>query len=162
MQDKSDGMKTRHYIMVIAAIILATLTSCGNARAKNDSKEKASEQKHAIELTSEQFVTKVYDIQDGDMKYLGDKPAIVDFTATWCGPCRSIAPILEELAKENKDQIVIYKVDVDKCRDIAEAFGIKSVPAVLYIPLDGEPSMTIGARSKAKFQEEINKILLGK
>ena len=90
------------------------------------------------------------------------KPVVLDFWATWCGPCRSIAPILEELAKENKDQIVIYKVDVDKCREIAEAFGISSIPAVLYIPIDGEPSMTIGARSKAKFQEEIDKILLGK
>ena len=156
------GMKTIYYISAAAAIMLAMLTSCGNAGAQNKSQKKSPEPKHAIELTSEQFVTKVYDIQDGDMKYLGNKPAIVDFTATWCGPCRSIAPILEELAKENKDQIVIYKVDVDKCRDIAEAFGIKSVPAVLYIPLDGEPSMTIGARSKAKFQEEINKILLGK
>ena len=155
-------MKTIYYISAAAAIMLAMLTSCGNAGAQNNSKKKSPEPKHAIELTSEQFVTEVYDIQDGDMKYLGNKPAIVDFTATWCGPCRSIAPILEELAKENKDQIVIYKVDVDKCRDIAEAFGIKSVPAVLYIPLDGEPSMTIGARSKAKFQEEINKILLGK
>ena len=143
-------------------MLLAMLTSCGNAGAHNDSNGKASGQKHTIELTSEEFVTKVYDIQDGDLKYLGNKPAIVDFTATWCGPCRSITPILEELAKENKDQIVIYKVDVDKCRDIAEAFGIQSIPAVLYIPLDGEPSMTIGARGKAKFQEEINKILLGK
>lgn len=155
-------MKTIYYISAIAAFALAMLTGCGNAGAHNDSKKQSIEPKHAIELTSEQFMTKVYDIQDGDMTYLGDKPAIVDFTATWCGPCRSIAPILEELAKENKDQIVIYKVDVDKCKDIAEAFGIKSIPAVLYIPLDGEPSMTIGARSKAKFQQEIDKILLGK
>ena len=155
-------MKTRYYISAIAAFALAMLTACGNAGAHNDSKKESTEPKHAIELTSEQFMTKVYDIQDGDMTYLGNKPAIVDFTATWCGPCRSIAPILEELAKENKDQIVIYKVDVDQCKDIAEAFGIKSRPAVLYIPLDGEPSMTIGARSKAKFQQEIDKILLGK
>lgn len=155
-------MKNIFHISALAAIVLAMLTSCDNAGAHNDSKKKTTEQKHAIELTSEQFITTVYDIQDNDMTYLGTKPAIVYFTATWCGPCRSIAPILEELAKENKDQIVIYKVDVDKCRDIAEAFGITSIPAVLYIPLDGEPSMTIGARSKAKFQQEIDKILLGK
>ena len=155
-------MKTLSYISAITAIMVAMLTSCGNAGAQNNSKKKTTEPKHAIELTSEQFMTMVYDIQDENMTYLGNKPAIVDFTATWCGPCRSIAPILEELAKENKDQIVIYKVDVDKCREIAEAFGISSIPAVLYIPIDGEPSMTIGARSKAKFQEEIDKILLGK
>ena len=155
-------MKTLSYISAIAAMMLAMLTSCGNAGAHNDSKKKTTEPKHAIELTSEQFMTMVYDIEDSDMTYLGNKPAIVDFTATWCGPCRSIAPILEELAKENKDQIVIYKVDVDKCRDIAEAFGITSIPAVLYIPLEGEPSMTIGARNKAKSQQEIDQILLGK
>ena len=155
-------MKNIFHISALAAIVLAMLTSCGNAGAHNDSKKKTTEPKHAIELTSEQFMTMVYDIEDSDMTYLGNKPAIVDFTATWCGPCRSIAPILEELAKENKDQIVIYKVDVDKCRDIAEAFGITSIPAVLYIPLEGEPSMTIGARNKAKFQQEIDKILLGK
>lgn len=141
---------------------LAMLTSCGNAGAHNDSKKKTTDTKHAIELTTEQFMTMVYDVRNNDTRYLGNKPAIVDFTATWCGPCRSIAPILEELAKEYKDQIVIYKVDVDQCREIAEAFGISSIPAVLYIPLDGEPSMTIGARSKPKFQQEIDRILLGK
>ena len=159
---KSRKMKTRHYIAAIAIILTAMATSCGNAGAQNDQKKKSADRKHAIELTSEQFATKVYDIRNADMKYLGSKPAIVDFTATWCGPCRSIAPILDELAEEYKDQIVIYKVDVDLCREVAEAFGIQSIPAVLYIPLDGEPSMTIGARNKAKFQEEINKILLGK
>ena len=155
-------MKTISYISAVAAVMLAMLTSCGNARANNDSKKKSVEPKHAIELTSEEFMAKVYDIQDGDMNYLGSKPAIVDFTATWCGPCRSIAPILEELAKENKDQIVIYKVDVDQCKDIAEAFGIKSIPAVLYIPMNGEAVMTIGSRDKEKFESEIQTLLLGK
>ena len=159
---KPKNMKTRHYIAAIAVLITALATSCGNAGAQNDAKKKAANEKHAIELTTEQFSTQVYNLEDNEMKYLGNKPAIVDFTATWCGPCRSIAPILEELAKEYKDQIVIYKVDVDQCREVAEAFGIQSIPAVLYIPLNGEPSMTIGARNKAKFQDEINKILLGK
>ena len=156
------NMKARYYITAAVSLMIALATSCGNAGAQNDSKKKSTEQKHAIELTSEQFSQLVYDINSEEMKYLGNKPAIVDFTATWCGPCRSIAPILEELAKEYSDQIVIYKVDVDKCRDIAEAFGISSIPAILYIPLNGDPSMTIGARNKSKFQSEIDKILLGK
>ena len=156
------NMKARYYIAAAASLMIALATSCGNAGAQNDSKKKSTEQKHAIELTSEQFSQLVYDINSEEMKYLGNKPAIVDFTATWCGPCRSIAPILEELAKEYEGQIVVYKVDVDNCRDIAQAFGISSIPAILYIPLDGEPSMTIGARNKTKFQTEINKILLGK
>ena len=156
------NMKARYYITAAVSLMIALATSCGNAGAQNDTKKKSTEQKHAIELTSEQFSQLVYDINSEEMKYLGTKPAIVDFTATWCGPCRSIAPILEELAKEYEGQIVVYKVDVDNCRDIAQAFGISSIPAVLYIPLDGEPSMTIGARNKTKFQTEINKILLGK
>jgi len=156
-------MKARHYIVAAVSLMIALATSCGNAGAQNDSKTKATTaQKHAIELNSEQFSQFVYDIDSEEMKYLGTKPAIVDFTATWCGPCRSIAPILEELAKEYEGQIVVYKVDVDNCRDVATAFGISSIPAVLYIPLNGEPSMTIGARNKSKFQSEIDKILLGK
>ena len=156
------NMKARYYITAAVSLMIALATSCGNAGAQNDSKKKSTEQKQAIELTSEQFSQLVYDINSEEMKYLGNKPAIVDFTATWCGPCRSIAPILEELAKEYEGQIVVYKVDVDNCRDIAQAFGISSIPAVLYIPLNGDPSMTIGARNKSKFQSEIDKILLGK
>ena len=115
-----------------------------------------------IELTSEEFSKKVDDLKYEGFTYLGDKPAIVDFTAIWCSPCRKIAPILEELAAEYDGQIIIYKVDVDKCPDAAKAFGIQSIPAILYIPTDAEPQMTIGSRTKAQFQEEINKILLNK
>jgi len=146
--------------MAIAASAIAMLSSCNNIVAQNDNKSKKVEHKNVIELTSDTFRTKVYDIEDPSMTYLGSKPAIIDFTADWCRPCRSIAPILEEIAAEYKDKIVVYKVDVDKCRDIVNAFGITSIPSILYIPLEGEPSMTFGARNKAKFQEEINKILL--
>lgn len=146
--------------MAIAASAIAMLSSCNNIVAQNENKSKKVEHKNVIELTSDTFRTKVYDIEDPSMTYLGNKPAIIDFTADWCRPCRSIAPILEEIAAEYKDKIVVYKVDVDKCRDIVNAFGITSIPSILYIPLEGEPSMTFGARNKAKFQEEINKILL--
>ena len=142
------------------------IAACGNAGAKNDHKKTAAKeasQSTVIELTSETFQTKVYEIGSDGLKYLGTKPAIVDFNATWCGPCQRISPILNELAKEYDGQIVIYKVDVDKCPDIAKTFNIQSIPALLYIPVDGkEPVMTIGARDKARFKEEINKILLSK
>ncbi len=152
-------MKNIYRMAAVAAMALATLISCGSAGAQNDKKQmKATNQ--VQELTADSYNQMVYDLNSGEMEYLGAKPAIVDFTASWCGPCRSIAPILEELAKEYQDQIVIYKVDVDKAREIAQAFGITSIPAILYIPLEGEPSMTIGARNKAKFQDEIQKILL--
>ena len=88
------------------------------------------------------------------------KPILYDFFATWCGPCQRIAPVLDELAAEYDGQIVIYKVDIDKERELAKAFNISSIPAVLYIPLDGEPVITIGSRGKEKFKKEIETILL--
>lgn len=146
-------------LSVILAGIL--MTACGNAGAKNEKKD-AAKNPAAVELTTEAFNAKVYDITSDNPSYLGDKPAIIDFNATWCGPCRKIAPILDELAKEYDGQIVIYKVDVDKNREIAEAFGITSIPAILYIPLEGDPVMTVGLRGKGKMKEEINTLLLGK
>ena len=148
-------MKRLVIFMVLMSISIGTMAACGNGGARQ---KKAS----ATELSSKDFNLKVYDLEAEGLKYLGDKPAIIDFNATWCGPCRRIAPILDELAQEYDGQIVIYKVDVDKCPDIAEAFGIQSIPAVLYIPVDGEPQMTIGSRSKTQFQQEIEKILLKK
>ncbi|MBE6239481.1 MAG: thioredoxin [Bacteroidales bacterium] len=145
--------------LVMAAMI--SICACGNAGARNDRK-KASDSKAVVELNSETFQTKICDITKEDADFLGDKPAIVDFTATWCGPCQRLAPILEELAKEYKGKVDVYKVDVDKCRDLAEAFKISSIPAMLFIPKDGTPQMLIGLRDKATLKGEIDKILLGK
>jgi thioredoxin len=143
----------KRFIIITAMFLtLGTIAAC----ASNDKKGTV------IELTSEDFNNKVYDLDAENLKYLGDKPAIIDFNASWCGPCRKIAPILEELAAEYDGQIVIYKVDVDKCGDIASAFGIQSIPAILYIPIDGEPQMTVGSRGKEQFKAEIQKILLKK
>ena len=106
-------------------------------------------------LSTKEFNEKVYDINADKLKYKGDKPAIVDFYADWCGPCRAIAPTLQELADKYGDEIVIYKVNIDNSPELAQAFGIRSIPAVMYIPLKGEPAMTLGARDKAKFEKEI-------
>jgi thioredoxin len=86
----------------------------------------------------------------------------VDFTATWCGPCKRLSPILEELAKEYKGKIVIYKVDVDKCEDLARAFNISSIPALLFIPMEGQPEMIVGLRSKEAYKSDIETKLLKK
>jgi thioredoxin len=122
----------------------------------------AQEKKGVITLSSKEFKTLVYDIPDKDLEYLGTKPAIVDFYASWCGPCRAISPILEELAVEYKDKIVIYKVDVDASGDLAREFGVRSIPAVLFIPMKGKPTMTVGGRSKDDFKKQIDSMLLGK
>ena len=138
-------------------IIIAVLCVLGLVSALD-----AQEKKGVMPLSSKEFKTKVYDISAKNPEYLGSKPAIVDFYASWCGPCRAISPVLEELAKEYGDKIVIYKVDVDASRDIAQAFGIRSIPAVLFIPMKGEAQMTVGGRSKEDFKKQIDTILLGK
>ena len=138
-------------------IIIAVLCALGLVSALD-----AQEKKGVMTLSSKEFKTKVYDISAKNPEYLGSKPAIVDFYASWCGPCRAISPVLEELAKEYGDKIVIYKVDVDASRDIAQAFGIRSIPAVLFLPMKGEAQMTVGGRSKEDFKKQIDTILLGK
>lgn len=156
-------------LIALAMTCTAMLTaSCGNADARNEDKTQKKEKTQvtaavkAKELNAAEFNTKVFDMTKKDRKYLGDKPAMVDFTATWCGPCQRIAPILDELAKEYEGKINVYKVDIDKNQELARAFGISSIPAILYIPLNAEPSMTVGSRDKAKFKSEIDSILLGK
>ena len=149
-------MKTLERIAIVALSAAIMITSCGNAGARNagDSSQ-GKKTKAVVELNK-----LVYDMNVEGVEYLGTLPAIVDFTATWCGPCQRIAPVLDELAAEYDGQIVIYKVDIDKERELAKAFNISSIPAVLYIPLDGEPVITIGSRGKEKFKKEIDTILL--
>lgn len=145
-------MKRIHTILtVLCTLIIASSLSLS-----------AQDKKGVVTLSSKEFKTKVIDLSQKDAKYLGTKPAIVDFYASWCGPCRAISPILEELASEYKDKIVIYKVDVDASPDLAQAFGIRSIPAVLFIPLKGESKMTVGGRSKEEFKKQIDTILLSK
>lgn len=152
-------MKNMYKTTALAAVIMVALASCGNAGAQSD-KNTQKKSKGVTELTTETFQTKVYDLNKEELVFLGNKPAIVDFTATWCGPCQRIAPILDELATQYDGKIVIYKVDIDKNRDLAKAFNVSSIPAVLYIPLNGEPVMTVGSRDKGKFTTEIETILL--
>ena len=154
-------MKTLRTIAAVLAVISICLSTSINAEGQNRKKESAKGNAVA-ELTSETFKTTICDIRDKDASFLGDKPAIVDFTATWCGPCQKLAPILEELAVEYKGKVNIYKVDVDKCKDLAQAFRISSIPAVMFIPKDGTPQMMVGLRSKDAMKKDIERLLLGK
>ena len=148
----------RHHFSTL--IITVALLMGSNISAKVTQSE-ARQLKGAVELTAEQFDKLVFDIQAENLEYLGKLPAIVDFTATWCGPCRQTAPILDDIAREYAGKIVVYKVDVDKCGQIAHALGISSIPAILYIPADGsQPVMTVGGRGKDRFKAEIAKYLL--
>lgn len=154
-------MERIYKTLTLIATSLLIFSSCGNAGAQND-KNKDNAPKAVKELNAESFTKQVFDMDSENLVFLGDKPTIVDFTASWCGPCQRISPILEELAKEYEGQITIYKVDVDKEKGLAHAFNVSSIPAILYIPLEGEPVMTVGARGKERFKEEIKTLLLKK
>ena len=115
------------------------------------------------ELTKADFLTKVvnYEVNPDKWEYLGDKPALIDFYATWCGPCKSLAPILDELAEEYDGKIYIHKVNTEEQQELAQMFGIRSIPTLLFVPLDGQPQMAQGALPKDALKELIDKILLG-
>jgi thioredoxin len=117
-----------------------------------------------IELTKADFLKKVvnYESSPTEWNYLGDKPALIDFYATWCSPCKMIAPILEELADEYEGQIYVYKVNTEKERELAVAFGINSIPSLLFVPVGEQPQMARGALPKETLKEAINDVLLKK
>ena len=94
--------------------------------------------------------------------YLGDKPAIIDFYADWCGPCKMIAPVLEELAKEYEGKLYIYKVNTEVEQQLAAEFGIRSIPSLLFVPMEGAPQMAQGALPKDALKQAIDEVLLKK
>ena len=101
-----------------------------------------------------------FDTNPQEWKYLGDKPAIIDFYATWCGPCKATAPVLEKIAEENDGRINVFKVDVDQEQELASIFGIQSIPSILFIPMNEKPQMATGAMRQSDFERAINDILL--
>jgi thioredoxin len=112
-------------------------------------------------LTKETFQEKVFNWeQNKEWKFEGDLPCLIDFYADWCGPCKMVAPILEELATEYKDKINIYKVDTEDQQELAGIFGIRSIPSLLFCPKDGQPQMAMGALPKETFKKAIDDILL--
>lgn len=112
-------------------------------------------------LTKETFKTKVFDFEKNtDWKFAGELPCIIDFYADWCGPCKMVAPVLEELSNEYKGKVDIYKVDTEAEQELAGIFGIQSIPSILFCPKDGEPQMMMGAMPKQTFIQAINEVLL--
>ena len=151
--------------MIWAVSLVSLLFAACETKAKtNDNQSKNDNKMKTIELTKADFLTKVmdYEANPQEWKYLGDKPAIIDFYASWCGPCKMVAPILEELAEEYDGQIYIYKVNTEKEQELAAMFGIRSIPSILFIPMGEQPQMAMGAMPKSSFKEAIDKVLLKK
>ena len=160
-------------ILLVALAFSFTMVACGN-QGKNNNTSKTETNSNKIEnnmttttkktinLTRAEFLTKVANFEETPDKwvYLGDKPAIIDFYADWCGPCKMIAPILEELAAEYEGQIYIYKVDTEAEQQLAGEFGIRSIPSILFVPMGEDPQMAQGALPKDAFKEAIEEVLL--
>lgn len=159
-------MRMKGLILALFAItaVAAGCTAQTQASDKSNKSNKEQNKMGTVAITKAEFLTKVanFETTPNEWKYLGNKPALVDFYASWCGPCKMIAPILEDLATEYGDEIIIYKVDTERESELAAAFGIRSIPTLLFIPVDGQPQMSQGAMSKAQLQDAINKILLKK
>lgn len=116
---------------------------------------------HTIKLTAEAFKQQIFDYEkEQDWSYKGSMPAIIDFYADWCGPCKMVAPILEELAEEYKGRLVIYKVDTEAEMELSAMFGIQSIPTFLFIPMEGLPMIQPGAFPKKVFKQVIDEKLL--
>ena len=112
-------------------------------------------------LTKQSFVEKVFDFEkNSDWKYAGELPCVIDFWAPWCGPCRAVGPVIEELSKEYAGKVNFYKVNTDEEQELAGAFGIRSIPSLLFVPMTGQPKMAVGALPKNTMKEAINKELL--
>lgn len=122
----------------------------------------ANKERHTIQLTKAGFLADVMDYEKNPTvwKYQGDKPCIIDFYADWCGPCKMVSPILEELAQEYKDQIYIYKVDTEAEMELSAVFGIRSIPSILFVPMDENPQMVNGALPKHNLEQIIKELLL--
>ena len=111
-------------------------------------------------LTTEEFKKKVFNWDENqEWKYEGDLPAIIDFYADWCGPCKMVAPILEEISSEYAGKLNVYKVDTDAEQELAMAFGIQSIPSLLFIPVSDKPQMAAGALPKEQLQQVIKDVL---
>ncbi len=111
-------------------------------------------------LTKESFLKKVFNFElNNEWKFEGDKPCVIDFYADWCGPCKMVSPIFEELSQEYSGKVDIYKIDTEAQTELASAFGIRSIPSVLFVPMADKPRMTVGALPKEGYIEAIKDIL---
>ncbi len=151
----------------VFVFILFALFACVNfqtitaGNSDNDSTQQDKNASPVIEMNKAMFIKDVFDYEKSkDWKYLGNKPAIIDFYANWCGPCRVTMPIMKELAEEYAGKIVVYKVNVDKEKELAALFNASSIPLFVFIPMEGEPQVFRGAADKATYQKIIDEFLL--
>ncbi len=167
-------MKRITSLLAFFALMAITASACGNANSGNDNNPKEVKTS-AVEnpsgenndakpehLTKASFKEKIWDYEANpeEWVYEGSEPAIIDFYADWCKPCKMVAPILDEISKEYAGKIKVYKIDTQKQRELASVFQVSSIPAFLYIPVDGKPQMDKGFKQKEAFEKIIKEFLI--
>lgn len=159
-------MKTPLYILLASALMLVGCTN--NKKADNSASKQTTEQKTdaasdegaVTQLSAADFRLKIMDYEAHRTEWVfeGKRPAVIDFYTTWCGPCKMMAPIVEEMAKAYAGKVDFYKVDIDKEQELAQTFGIQSIPTFLFIPVKGKPTMQMGAMPKETFEKMVKEI----
>lgn len=146
-------------LFIVAGFVMINFSYCNN-KAKTEANVAEKSESGVIYLTSETFKQQVFDYANSkEWNYKGDKPAILDFYADWCGPCKMLAPHLEAIQNEYKGEVQIYKINTDNNREVAGAFGIQSLPTIVFVPKDGKPQAVMGYRPQADLESIIAEVL---
>lgn len=154
-------MKKAILYLFIGSIILSSCKSVESEKSIPQSATNQTLKNQVIYLTNETFKQQVFNYDlNKEWKYNGTMPAIIDFYADWCAPCRQISPVIEELAKEYDGRIIVFKVNTEKERFLAQNLGVQALPTVMLIPLEGQPQVIMGALPKAELVKAIQEVLL--
>ncbi len=161
--------------LILSVFLGLSLVSCNQNTSENKAvdtaKEKTEQKSHKVStpgdikpiyLTTEEFKEKIWDYEANpeEWTYKGDLPCVVDFYADWCKPCKMVAPIMDELADYYNGKVIIYKVNTDDQRELSTVFQVRSIPSILFAPMEGKPAMQPGAMSKEQYIEIINDFIL--
>jgi thioredoxin len=140
---------------ILIAIAILAIGFTANAQDKK-------EEPKVKQLTYKEFLKQVWDFEKdpNTFNYKGELPAVIDFYADWCGPCRRVAPIMEKLAEEYDGKLLVYKVNTDQERGLSAAFQVKSIPMVLFIPMEGQPMMQVGALPEEGYRKVVTEQLI--
>lgn len=153
---KNNPMKKILFASVL--ILMSVVFACSCTSSGNPPSGKDGSVSKPVQMDKKMFLTQVFDYEKNpnEWKFIGKRPCVIDFYADWCGPCRLVAPIMDDMAKEYEGKVDFYKINVDNEKELARMFGIQSIPAVLFIPSEGKPQMTQGALPKTTFVQIIN------
>jgi thioredoxin len=147
-------------IIALSIVLQAFLLNYSCASSPGDVKETHNNSAAVIHLTNEDFKKLIFNYETNkEWKYAGTKPAIIDFYADWCAPCRQLSPVIEELAREYEGKIIVYKVDTEKEKLLSGNLGISGLPTLLFIPMKGDPQASMGALPKETLVKIINEVL---